>query len=628
MKQLMQLQAVLITDPAPSIIIDPNLAAVKLISATSSRGNPRHAALVFSILSEPNLIAWNSLLKALTDNHLYSLALARFNSLLVRRPRLNPDEFTFTSIFKACAALVACHAGEASHAFVFRQGLDSNLCLANSLVDMYFKFGLPKNASRLFDEMPMKDVVSWNTFISGCSSYGDVLSARQLFDRMSERSLVTWSAMIAAHAKAGDTRAARELFDQMADKNVVCWNAMISGYAQNERFSSAIELFRTMLQVSSMQPNAATLVSVLSACAHLGALDLGRWIHRYIKRKGMELSLFLGNALADMYAKCGCIPEAEGVFQQMHDKDVISWSIIISGLAMFGHAEQAMSAFHEMLQRGTEPNDITFMGIISACTHSGQVDTGLKFFRMMREDFMIPPKVEHYGCVVDMLSRAGRLEEAEDMVASMLVPPNVIVWGALLGGCRIHADIERGERVVRRILELNPDHSGSYVYLATLYASMGRLEAAAECRLRMRKQRVAKTPGCSWIEVDHAVHEFFMGDRSHPRSDEIYAMISKLRHKMRLAGYVPNTSLVSQSIDEEEKEDALSMHSEKLALAFGILATKQGQTIRIVKNLRVCKDCHDAFKVLSKIEEREIILRDRNRFHQFREGLCSCKDFW
>lgn len=421
---------------------------------------------------------------------------------------------------------------------------------------------------------------------------------------------------------------ARELFDQMPERNVVCWNAMIAGCTQNEKFLESIELFRKMLQSGCAPPNDVTLVIVLSACAHLGALDLGRWIGGFIKRRSMELSLFLGNALSDMYAKCGCIGEARRVFERMKERDVISWSIIICGSAMHGHAEEAISGFHEMLQHGMKPNDITFMGILSACTHAGLVDDGLRYFNRMSDEFGIDPKVEHYGCVVDLLSRAGRLDEAEDLIDSMQMPPNVIVWGALLGGCRIYGDISRGERVVQHIFELDPGHSGSHVYIAHVYSSTGRLEDAAKCRLRMREERVAKVPGCSWIEVDNTVHEFFMGDRSHPRSEKIYSMISALSSRMKLAGYVPDTTIVSQSIDEEEKEDALSMHSEKLAVAFGLISTKAGATIRVAKNLRVCNDCHEAMKFISKISERDIVLRDRSRFHHFSEGKCSCQDYW
>ncbi|XP_038981069.1 pentatricopeptide repeat-containing protein At3g62890-like [Phoenix dactylifera] len=626
MRQLLQVHARLITDPPPPTV-DTNLVAVKLISASAARANPRYAALVFSLLPAPNLFAWNSLLRTLALHHLWPLALRYFNLLLAARRPL-PDEFTFTSVLKACAGLAAVPDGEMSHALVLKRGLDANLFVRNSLVDMYFKFGCPAVARRLFDGMPVRDVVSWNTLISGYSSCGDITAAREVFDRMPERSMVSWSAMIAGHARSGDVATARELFDQMPERNVVCWNAMIAGCAQNEKFLDSIELFRKMLQSGCALPNDVTLVSVLSACAHLGALDLGMWIDGFIKRRSMELSLFLGNALSDMYAKCGCIGEARRVFERMKERDVISWSIIICGSAMHGHAEEAISGFHEMLQRGIKPNDITFMGILSACTHAGLVDDGLKYFNRMSYEFGIDPKVEHYGCVVDLLSRAGRLDEAENLINSMQVPPNVIVWGALLGGCRIYGDICRGERVVHHILELDPGHSGSYVYLAHVYSSIGRLEDAARCRLRMREKQVAKMPGCSWIEVDSTVHEFFMGDRSHPQSEKIYSMIGALSLRMKLAGYVPDTTVVSQSIDEEEKEDALSMHSEKLAVAFGLISTKEGATIRVVKNLRVCNDCHEAMKFISKIVAREIVLRDRSRFHHFSEGKCSCKDYW
>lgn len=518
--------------------------------------------------------------------------------------------------------------GEQCHGLVTKRGFDSNLFVRNSLVDMYFKFGLPNVARLLFDEMTVRDIVSWNTLVAGYCSCGDVRAARGVFDQMEEKNFVSWSTMIAGYARSGDLVVARELFDGMPERNVVCWNAMIAGYSQNEKFSEAIELFRQMLRFGGVAPNDVSLVSVLSACAHLGALDLGRWIDGFIKRRAMELSLFVGNALSDMYAKCGCIADARQVFDRMRERDVISWSILISGLAMHGHADGAISAFNEMLEHEVKPNDITFMGVLSACTHAGLVDKGLEFFHLMKDKFAIVPKVEHYGCVVDLLSRAGRLDEAENLISSMEVTPNVIVWGALLGGCRIYKDIARGERVVSHILELDPDHSGSYVYLANVYASLGRLDDAASCRLKMRDNQVVKTPGCSWIEVNNRVYEFFMGDRYHPESDRIYAFIRELGMKMKLAGYVPDTSLVSQNIDEEEKENVLSLHSEKLAVAFGIISTEEGAMIRVVKNLRVCNDCHVAMKFISKIVSREIVLRDRSRFHHFKEGKCSCKDYW
>ncbi|XP_010260649.1 PREDICTED: pentatricopeptide repeat-containing protein At5g48910-like [Nelumbo nucifera] len=627
MKQLLQVQAQFLTC-APPPFLDPNLVAVKLIGVCSAHSKLRYAALIFAQLRNPNIFAWNSILKAYAQNNDWSHTLHYFNTLLSSPPAPDPDEYTFTSVLKACAGLVSVADGWKMHAVVAKAGFQSNLFVQNSLVDMYFKFGCPEVAQHLFDDMPLRDVVSWNTLVSGYSLGGDVESARRVFDQMVEKNVVSWSAMITGYARIGDLDSARLLFDTMPERNVVCWNAMIAGYAQNERYADAINLFREMQQTGCLEPNSVTLVSILSSCAHLGALDLGKWIDRFICRGGVELNLFLGNALADMYAKCGCIAEARRVFDKMQERDVISWSIIITGLAMHGHAEEAFACFLEMVECGLKPNEITFMGLLSACTHAGLVDKGLKYFYLMDQEYGITPKVEHYGCVVDLLSRAGRLAEAEDLINSMPIKPNVVVWGALLGGCRIYKDNERGERVVKQILELESEHSGSYVYLANVYASIGRLDDAANCRLMMQKNGVTKTPGCSWIEVNNTVHEFFMGDKSHPQADKIYSMVRELGLRMKVAGYKPKTDLVVHNIDEEEKEDALSTHSEKLAIAFGLISTSEGTTIRIVKNLRVCNDCHDAAKIISRIVGREIIVRDRSRFHQFKGGRCSCNDFW
>lgn len=551
-----------------------------------------------------------------------------FNYQLISSNAPDVDEYTFTSVLKACAGLAQVTQGKKVHCYVTKYGCESNLFVRNSLIDLYFKTGYFGIAQKLFDEMDMRDVVSWNTLVSGYFLSGNVDKARSVFDSMGEKTLVSWSTMIRGYARVGNLEEARRLFEEMPKRNIVSWNVIISGYAQNEKYPDAIELFRRMQEEGDLVPNCVTLVSVLSACAHLGALDLGKWIDRFIRRKRMELSIFLGNALADMYAKCGCIVEARKVFNEMPERDAISWTIIITGLAMNGHADKAFDCFSEMIDNGEKPNDFTFMGLLTACTHAGLVDKGLEYFGIMYNVYGITPKIEHYGCMVDIFSRVGHLDKAEQFINSMPMPPNVVVWGALLGGCQIYKDSERGEKVVYKILELEPDHSGSHVYLANLYASMGRLDDAAKCRLKMRDNGVMKTPGCSWIEIDNTVHQFLMGDLSHPQSEKIYSMIRELRWKMKLAGYKPKTELVVHNVDEEEKEDALFVHSEKLAIAYGLISTSEGTSIRIVKNLRVCSDCHDATKIISKIVDREIIVRDRSRFHHFKDGRCSCNDFW
>ncbi|XP_042506810.1 pentatricopeptide repeat-containing protein At2g44880-like [Macadamia integrifolia] len=392
------------------------------------------------------------------------------------------------------------------HAVIIKTGFSFNIFIQNSLIDMYFKFDNLDIAQLLFDEMLVRDVVSWNTLVAGYSLCGNVELAKRVFDKMPIKNLVSWSAMIAGYSQSGDLEAAHQLFDVMPERNMVSWNAMIAGYAQNEKYANAINIFHEMQKTNSVRPNNVTLISVLSACAHLSAFDLEKWTDHFISRSGMELSLFLGNALVDIYAKCGFVAEARRIFDKMQERDVISWSIIISGLAMHGHAEEAIDYFFEMLECGIKLNEVTFMGLLSACTHAGLVDTGLKYFNMMDHKYGITPKIEHYGCVVDLLSRVEHLIEAEDLINSM--------------------PIERGERVVQHILELDSEHSGSYVYLANVYASVGHLDDAAKCRLNIRENRIIKTPGCSWIEVHNTVHEFFMGDKSHPQADKIYATIS------------------------------------------------------------------------------------------------------
>ncbi|RZC89177.1 hypothetical protein C5167_030875 [Papaver somniferum] len=626
MKHLLQIQTQLITNAPP--YIDPNLITIKLIGVCATHSKVRYAALIFNQLPNANVIAWNTLLKAYAQNSEWFQTLHCFCKELHSPAFRQPDEYTFTSVLKACSGLVAVFDGQKVHAVAAKMGHQSNLCVSNSLVDMYFRFGLPVTAKLLFDEMLVRDVVTWNTMVNGYSLCGDVVSARCVFDQMDDNNMISWSAMITGYARSGDLDSARCLFNEMPERNVVVWNAIIAGYTQNEKYSDVIHLFRKMQQVGSVKPNDITLVCVLSACAQLGALDLGKWIDLFIKRNSVELKLFLGNALADMFIKCGCLAEGMRVFETMKERDVISWSIIVTGLAMHGYAEEAFSYFFEMLKTGVNPNEVTFMGLLSACTHAGLVERGLEYFKLMESEYGITPQIEHYGCMVDLLSRAGRLNEAEDLINSMPIKPNAIVWGALLGGCRIYKDFERGEMVVQRILELDSEHSGSYVYLANIYASMGRLDDSANSMLKMRKNGVLKVPGCSWIEVDNRVHEFFMGDRWHPQTDKIYSKIRELGPRMKIAGYKPNTDLVLQSVDEEEKENALSTHSEKLAIAFGLINTSEGTTIRIVKNLRVCSDCHEAAKIISKVVKREIIARDRSRFHIFREGSCSCNDCW
>ncbi|KAH7572387.1 hypothetical protein JRO89_XS04G0247400 [Xanthoceras sorbifolium] len=483
------------------------------------------------------------------------------------------------------------------HAHILKLGLESDAFVHTSLINMY-------------------------------AQNGDLDSARLVFDKSSLRDAVSYTALISGYASKGCLDDAKQLFDEMPVRDVVSWNAMIAGYAQHGRYQEALAFFQE-IRNENIMPNESTMVTVLSACARLGALDLGKWIHVYIDKNFQKLNnVSLWTSLVDMYAKCGNIEAAQQVFNAMDSKNVASWNAMISGLAMHGNANKALKLFSRMISEGFKPDDITFVGVLSACNHAGLLDLGRQYFSSMIEDYKISPKLQHYGCMIDLLGRAGLFDEAEALMKTMEMKPDGAIWTSLLGACRDHGRVELGESVAKHLFELEPENPGAYVLLSNIYAGAGRWDDVARIRTRLNDKGMKKVPGCSSIEVDSVVHEFLVGDKVHPQSKEIYKMLDEIDTLLEKYGFVPDTSEVLYDMDEEWKEGALSYHSEKLAIAFGLISTKPGTTIRIVKNLRVCGNCHSATKLISKIFNREIIARDRNRFHHFKNGSCSCNDYW
>lgn len=463
------------------------------------------------------------------------------------------------------------------------------------------------------------------------SSCGDPPLARRVFDEIAEPDLPSWNSVVNAYLKLGRSDAARALFDEMPDRNVISWSSMINGYVRCGMFKEALALFREMqlAEGALVRPNEFTMSGVLSACGRLGALEHGKWAHTYIDRCGIGVDVVLGTCLIDMYAKCGSIERARLVFHNLGpNKDVMAWSAMISGLAMHGHPGECLNLFSDMIQQGVKPNGVTYLGILCTCVHGGLVSQGKEFFRQMSEEHGIIPMIQHYGCLVDLFGRAGLLKEAWTVVKSMPMEPDVLIWGALLSGSRTHGDIETCEIALKKLIQLDPGNSGAYVLLSNVYAKLGRWNEVRQVRNLMESKGIYKVPGCSLVELDGVLHEFFVGDDSHPDTKEIYMMLDEIMAKLKKAGYVGNTKEVLLDLDEEAKELALSLHSEKLAIAFCILKTSAGTPIRIIKNLRICGDCHVAMKMISKVYRREIVIRDCNRFHQFNDGVCSCKDFW
>ncbi|AES91463.1 putative tetratricopeptide-like helical domain, DYW domain-containing protein [Medicago truncatula] len=537
-----------------------------------------------------------------------------------------------------------------------------------ALITGYVSQGCLDDARRLFDEIPVKDVVSWNAMISGYVQSGRFEEAIVCFYEMQEANVLpnkstmvvvlsacghtrsgelgkwigSWvrdngfgsnlqltNALIDMYCKCGETDIARELFDGIEEKDVISWNTMIGGYSYLSLYEEALALFEVMLR-SNVKPNDVTFLGILHACACLGALDLGKWVHAYIDKNLRNSSnASLWTSLIDMYAKCGCIEAAERVFRSMHSRNLASWNAMLSGFAMHGHAERALALFSEMVNKGLfRPDDITFVGVLSACTQAGLVDLGHQYFRSMIQDYGISPKLQHYGCMIDLLARAEKFEEAEILMKNMEMEPDGAIWGSLLSACKAHGRVEFGEYVAERLFQLEPENAGAFVLLSNIYAGAGRWDDVARIRTRLNDKGMKKVPGCTSIEIDGDVHEFLVGDKFHPECNNIYKMLNEVDKLLEENGFVPNTSEVLYDMDEEWKEGALSQHSEKLAISFGLIKTKPGTTIRIVKNLRVCGNCHSATKLISKIFNREIIARDRNRFHHFKDGFCSCNDCW
>ncbi|XP_057982480.1 pentatricopeptide repeat-containing protein At5g66520-like [Malania oleifera] len=588
--ELRQVHAHLIKTNTPLSALP--LSRVAFVCASPSSFT--YAQRIIECLEKPDIVMWNSCLKAFAEGNSPGDAIALFYCL--RRFDVFPNAFTFSFVFKACSHLLDLSTGRIVHGLIEKLGLQWNLFLQNSNLHLY----------------------------ALCGAMGD---AQLLFEKMPERDVVTWNIMITQLIKRGEIVGAYELFAQMPERNVRSWTSMIVGFVHCGKPKEAVHLF-LLMEETGMRPNEVTVVAVLSACADLGALDLGRKIHEYSNESKFTRNTHVSNTLIDMYVKCGCLEDACRVFYEMEERTVVSWSAMIGGLAMHGQAEEALNMFSKMIQTGIKPNGVTFIGLLHACSHMGFINEGRNFFASMTKDYAIIPQIEHYGCMVDLYSRAGLLQEAHEFIMNMPIEPNSVVWGALLGGCKVHRNIEMAEEAITHLLELDTLNDGYYVVLSNIYAQAEQWEDTARVRKLMRDQGVKKTQGWSSITVEGRVHEFVAGDETHPQAEEISRRWGKLLVKMKLKGYVPNTSVVLLDMEENEKEKVLFRHSEKLALVFGLMNTSPGTPIRIMKNLRVCEDCHAALKLISGIVGREIVVRDRNRFHCFKDGSCSCRDYW
>ncbi|XP_051227555.1 pentatricopeptide repeat-containing protein At2g03880, mitochondrial-like [Lolium perenne] len=512
----------------------------------------------------PPGVAYNAAISRCSRAGLHPRALALLHEMRDRGH--HADEYTLPPILNSAAILRVPAGADALHSLLLRAGLAAHLHVANALVDAYAK--------------------------------------------------------LSRHA------AARVVFDEMPHRDVVTWTSLLTGLARSRSHDPALRVYRDMV-ASGIRPDEFVVAAALSSCAGATAIELGVSVHATAVRLALDPFLSVGNSLVSMYAKTGSLGEAKKVFDAMRvRRDPITWTALIVGYAQNGRGKESLEVYADMVRSGCRPDYVTFIGLLFACSHAGLVDAGRAHFRSMQAEHGVAPGPDHYACMVDLLGRAGRLDEAMDLLNRSTTRLDATVWKALLGACRTHGNAELAEHAAEMVWRLDPVDAVPYVMLSNLYSRARRWADVARIRMLMKSRGITKEPGCSWVGVNGVTHLFYVEDRGHPRTEEIYRKVEEMMGRIRAEGYVADTDWALQDEGPEGREKGLAYHSERLAVAFGLLAVPAGAPIRVFKNLRVCGDCHAAIKMIAKAYGREIILRDANCFHHMRDGVCSCGDYW
>ncbi|KAJ1257588.1 hypothetical protein BS78_10G007900 [Paspalum vaginatum] len=642
-----------------------SLAATALANMYAKCRRPADARRVFDRMPARDRVAWNALVAGYARNGLSAAAM----EMVLRMQEEGgerPDSVTLVSVLPACADARALRACREAHAFALRAGLGELVNVSTAILDAYCKCGAVEAARAVFDWMPVRNSVSWNAMIDGYVQNGDATEALALFKRMVkegvdvtdasvlaalqacgelgyldeaervhellvtiglESNVSVMNALITTYSKCKKPNLAAQVFDELGNRKTrISWNAMILGFTQNGCSEDAVRLFCRM-RLENVKPDSFTLVSVIPAVADISDPLQARWIHGYSIRQHLDQDIYVLTALIDMYSKCGRVSIARRLFDSARERHVITWNAMIHGYGSHGFGKVAVELFEEMKGIGSLPNETTFLSVLAACSHAGLVEEGREYFASMKEDYGLEPGMEHYGTMVDLLGRAGKVEEAWSFIQSMPIEPGISVYGAMLGACKLHKNVELAEESARRIFELGPEEGVYHVLLANIYANASMWKDVARVRTAMEKKGLQKTPGWSIIQLKNEVHTFYSGSTNHQQAKEIYARLARLIDDIKAVGYVPDTDSI-HDVEDDVKAQLLNTHSEKLAIAYGLIRTAPGTTIQIKKNLRVCNDCHNATKLISLVTGQEIIMRDIQRFHHFKDGKCSCGDYW
>lgn len=583
---------------------------------------------------KPDIVTWNCLLSGHLLSELYFEVLSILRKM--QYAGYKPNSVSIISVLQAICKLGFLKFGKEIHCYVLRNGFESNLHVVTSLLDMYVKNNDLIQAKTVFDNMKNRNIFAWNTLISGYVSVGRFEEVRSFLDLMGmggiKPDLITYNIMVSGYSSLGCIKEALDILIKMKTSglapNVVSWTALISGCSQNGYHEDAFR-YSIEMQTEGIKPNSSTLSSLLRSCAGLSLLQKGKEIHCHSIRNGLVEDVFMTTALIDMYSKSGSYKNAYDVFQNAKKKTLASWNSMIGGLAMYSFANEAISLFHKMPDENIQPDSITFTAVLSSCKNSGLIDQGWKYFDLMKREYNIIPKIEHYTCMVDLLGRAGYIDEAWDIIQTMPMQPDVTVWGSFLGSCRVHENLNLGKIAARKLFELEPQNPANYISLMNLYAVLNKWEDVDRIRTLMRARGLKNGHIWSWIQIKQTVHVFSARGKPHQDEGEIHFELYQLISEMKNLGYVPAIDCVYHNIDAMEKEKILLGHSEKLAITYGLIKTKgSAAPIRVIKNTRICSDCHTVAKYISLLRNRVILLKDGLRFHHFSNGKCSCNDFW
>ncbi|TXG53481.1 hypothetical protein EZV62_022650 [Acer yangbiense] len=631
-----------------------------------------YARNLFDEMPKRNVVSWTALISGYAQRGSCQESFRLFSGMLVD---CRPNEFAFASILSSSCGYVG---GKQLHALALKMCLDVYVYMANALISMYSKSykcgGSVDEAWKVFETMKFRNSVTWNSMISGFQFCKLGTQAIKLFVEMRREGIgfnratllsvfsslsgrcgldvylglmfcfllhclsiksgfileiEVATALVKAYSDlGGDTADCYRLFlETSCYRDIVSWTGIITAFAEREP-EEALFLFR-QLRRQNLAPDWCTYSIVLKACAGLMTGQNALAVHSQVIRDGFEEDTVISNALIHAYSRCGLIVLSRQVFDGMVSRDLVSWNSILKAYALHGQAKEALQLFSKM---NVEPDSATFVALLSACSHAGLVEEGSKIFHSMSEDHDVVRQVDHYACMVDILGRGGRVVEAEKLISEMPMEPDSVIWSALLGSCRKHGETQLAELAAAKLMELEPEDSLGYVQMSNMYCSSGSFNKAGLIRKEMKGSRVRKEPGLSWIEIENHVHEFASGGKRHPQREAIWSKLEGLIGQLKEMGYVPETSLALRDTEEEHKEEELYNHSEKLALVFAVMNLGsfryEGSVIRIMKNIRICVDCHNFMKLASDLLRKEIVVRDSNRFHHFKDRTCSCNDYW